>query len=231
MYTLQYYDKENILKPSGKSEGGRRLYTHKDIVKLHQIQSMKYLGFSLENIKVQLPSLDSPDEVADVPLGQPKTIREKIDSLTDVLKSIEKLNTEVLQMKTVDWVKYADIVVLLQAKSEMYWAMKHFSDKVFDHVHSLDKETQDIIVKAQKKLFEKASELQKKGIAPQSEQGQSFAKDFWDTIMEFTGGDMSLLPELNELACKHGDSTWKDKQPFIEKALDAYFISLEYNPF
>lgn len=36
--TLQYYDKKDV----------RRLYSNKDMVKLHQITSMKYLGFSLD---------------------------------------------------------------------------------------------------------------------------------------------------------------------------------------
>lgn len=45
--TLQYYDKEGLLKPSTKSGGGRRLYSKKDMVKLHQILSLKYLSFSL----------------------------------------------------------------------------------------------------------------------------------------------------------------------------------------
>ena len=30
--TLQYYDKEGLLSPSAESEGGRRLYTDKDLV-------------------------------------------------------------------------------------------------------------------------------------------------------------------------------------------------------
>ena len=33
--TLQYYDKEGLLSPSAESEGGRRLYTDKDLVLLH----------------------------------------------------------------------------------------------------------------------------------------------------------------------------------------------------
>ena len=32
--TLQHYDKEGLLSPSAVSDGGRRLYTDKDIVKL-----------------------------------------------------------------------------------------------------------------------------------------------------------------------------------------------------
>ena len=38
--TLQHYDREGLLSPSAISEGGRRLYTDKDIVKLHQILSL-----------------------------------------------------------------------------------------------------------------------------------------------------------------------------------------------
>ena len=49
--TLQYYDKEGVLSPSAESEGGRRLYTDKDLVLLHQILSLKSLGFSLKDIK------------------------------------------------------------------------------------------------------------------------------------------------------------------------------------
>lgn len=56
--TLQYYDKEELLSPSSESKGGRRLYTNKDLVTLHQIISLKSLGFSLGDIKQRLISLD-----------------------------------------------------------------------------------------------------------------------------------------------------------------------------
>ena len=52
--TLQYYDKERLLSPSAESDGGRRLYTDKDLVMLNQIISLKSLGFSLEDIKGRL---------------------------------------------------------------------------------------------------------------------------------------------------------------------------------
>ena len=57
--TLQYYDKEGLLSPSAESEGGRRLYTDKDLVTLHQIISLKSLGFSLDDIKERLTSLET----------------------------------------------------------------------------------------------------------------------------------------------------------------------------
>ena len=57
--TLQHYDKEGLLSPSAVSDGGRRLYTDKDIVKLHQILSLKHLGFSLDDIRNRLIPLDA----------------------------------------------------------------------------------------------------------------------------------------------------------------------------
>ena len=64
--TLQYYDREGLLTPSAISEGGRRLYTDRDLIQLHQILSLKHLGFSLGDIKNRLIPLDTPEDVAKI---------------------------------------------------------------------------------------------------------------------------------------------------------------------
>ena len=137
--TLQYYDREGLLRPSTESEGGRRLYTHKELVKLQQILSLKQLGFTLEEIKVRLPSITTPEEASDVLIEQAKELREKIITITNTLESIEELNKEIVQTKTVDWEKYADIFALIHAKDESYWLMKHFSDNIYNQIRNLDK--------------------------------------------------------------------------------------------
>ena len=76
--TLQHYDKEGLLSPSAMSEGGRRLYTDKDIIKLHQILSLKHLGFSLDDIRDRLIPLDNPTDVAQILSEQAAIVREKI---------------------------------------------------------------------------------------------------------------------------------------------------------
>ena len=89
--TLQYYDKEGLFTPSAESEGGRRLYTDKDMIQLHQILSLKHLGFSLGDIKNRLISLDTPDEVARVLSEQAAVVRDKIECLSQSLKELEAL--------------------------------------------------------------------------------------------------------------------------------------------
>lgn len=48
--TLQYYDRIGLLKPSARSEGGRRLYTAHDFPRLQQIVTFKLIGLSLDQI-------------------------------------------------------------------------------------------------------------------------------------------------------------------------------------
>ena len=49
--TIRYYDKQELLKPSYVSGTGYRFYTEADFVRLQKILSLKYLGFSLEEIR------------------------------------------------------------------------------------------------------------------------------------------------------------------------------------
>lgn len=131
--TLQYYDEQNLLSPSSQSESGRRLYTDKDVIKLYQILSLKHLGFSLDDIKNRLISLDSPTDVAAALSGQADILQEKIESLSESLKEIKALESEVLQMQSVDFKKYANIIVNLQMRNELYWLIKHFDDTTLDY--------------------------------------------------------------------------------------------------
>ena len=127
--TLQYYHKEGVLSPSAESEGGRRLYTDKDLIALHQILSLKSLGFSLDDIKKRLVVLDTPAGVAKALAEQADDIRKKMEQLSASLTAIEQLREEVLRMKTVNFKKYADIIVNLQMKNEYYYLIKRFDDE------------------------------------------------------------------------------------------------------
>lgn len=234
--TLQYYDKEGILSPSSESEGGRRLYTSKDMVKLHQIQSMKYLGFSLEDIKSKLPGVNTPQEVSSALTQQAKGIREKIKSLKDVLKSVEMLNEEVMQMDTVNWDKYADITEMLQSKFDGYWVLKHLSDNAMttlrDRYIGDDDEAQKISHEYIR-LMKEVARIQKNGHKPDSEQAQTVAKDFWKFVSQVTDGDPKLLPELVSMGDNLDDNTWKDKfsfdKSYIGEAIGVYLTNIGYD--
>src|SRR5688572_25629548 len=56
--TLHHYDEIGLLPPTGHSEGGHRLYAEDDLLRLQQVLTLRYLGFSLKQIG---GLLDRPD--------------------------------------------------------------------------------------------------------------------------------------------------------------------------
>lgn len=235
--TLQYYDKEELLSPSAESEGGRRLYTDKDLVILHQIISLKSLGFSLKDIKGRLNSLKTPDEVANALTEQADDIRQKIEQLKDSLLEIEQLKVEVLQIQTVNFKKYADIIVNLQMKNDSYSLIKRFDDDTLDRIRSrFDKKSGSDFMDRFNRLSDEIVELYKEKVQAESEQSQQVVKEYWGLIMEFTNGDMTMLPKLMEVGnIDSATNAWEEKQKivnnYLEPALQVYFSRLGTNPF
>lgn len=235
--TLQYYDKEGLLSPSAESEGGRRLYTDKDLIKLHQIISLKSLGFSLDDIKQRLISLETPTDVANALTEQADDIRRKIEQLTASLTTIEQLKEEVLQMHTVNFKKYADIIVNLQMKNDYYYLIKRFDDDMLDLIRNqFDKESGLNFMDRFNRLSDEIVQLQKDGVPPESEKCQRVVKEYWSLILEFTNGDMSMLPKLTEIGnIDIAENAWDERQKivndYLEPALQAYFSKLGENPF
>jgi DNA-binding transcriptional MerR regulator len=63
--TIRHYDEVDLLTPSGRSEGGFRLYTQDDLERLLLIRRMKPLGFTLEEMS------DLLDIIAALKGGEP----------------------------------------------------------------------------------------------------------------------------------------------------------------
>lgn len=235
--TLQYYDKEGLLSPSAESAGGRRLYTDKDLITLHQIASLKSLGFSLNDIKQRLISLETPADVADALTKQADDIRRKIEQLTASLTAVERLKAEVLQMQTVNFKKYADIIVNLQMNNDSYYLIKRFDDDTLDHIRKrFDKESGLNFMDRFNCLSDEIVQLQKEHVPPESEKCQQIVKEYWNLIMEFTNGDRNMLSKLMEIGnIDTAANAWEERQKtvndYLEPALQIYFSKLGANPF
>jgi len=52
--TLHHYDEIGLLKPSGRSESGYRLYSQEDVARLHGVQALRHLGLALGDIAALL---------------------------------------------------------------------------------------------------------------------------------------------------------------------------------
>ncbi|PZE32859.1 MerR family transcriptional regulator [Curtobacterium sp. MCSS17_006] len=63
--TIRHYDEVGLLHPSGRTEGGFRLYTDTDLTRLLIIRRMKPLGFTLEQMAELLAVVDALEAADD----------------------------------------------------------------------------------------------------------------------------------------------------------------------
>ncbi len=89
--TLQYYDEIGLLKPSGLTSSGYRLYDDEALQTLQQILFLKELGFQLKEIK---EILEKPDFDRMAAFKKQKELlllkRNRIDRLIQLLSRLEK---------------------------------------------------------------------------------------------------------------------------------------------
>jgi DNA-binding transcriptional MerR regulator len=57
--SLRHWEEVGLLKPSGRSGGGFRLYTEADVAKILVIRRMKPLGFSVDEMKAVMSDVET----------------------------------------------------------------------------------------------------------------------------------------------------------------------------
>lgn len=87
--TIRFYDKQNILKPSCVTPSGARFYTDSDFARLQQILLLKYLGFSLDDIReMTINDLDCHFMLSSLKM-QKKLIQDRMEQLQLVEHAID----------------------------------------------------------------------------------------------------------------------------------------------
>ncbi|WP_343348349.1 MerR family transcriptional regulator [Terrisporobacter petrolearius] len=226
--TLQYYDQIGLMKPSEITESGRRIYRTKDISTLHQIISLKSLGFSLEDIKNKIIPVNDTNDVINLLNNQSEIIISQIDNLQKSLESIDVLKTEIESKKEVDWYKYSNMVNLIQQGNEYYWIFKYLDNKLIDHMIEQKDVAEDISPGWWKEIFEEAIILEEKGLNPESPEAQKLAEKWWTQMYKISHGDLEMLNKMVEFY--YSADEWPEEfkqiqqkaQSFMEKVFLYY---------
>lgn len=110
--TIRYYDKQNILKPSAKTPAGARLYTEADFAKLQQILLLKYLGFSLQDIREMTLASADQQYLLESMRVQKKLIQERIEEMQAMNDAIDSTMNAIQQKQELDWNRMFDLIHL-----------------------------------------------------------------------------------------------------------------------
>lgn len=120
--TLRYYDNIGLLKPTCYSEAGHRLYSKQDFPRLQQILTLKFIGFSLDDIKKIVKYDINHEENHEnfmKSLGiQKKIMYERIQHTFMVIKAIDEvINVE--SKEEISWDKFANIINVINSNKKL----------------------------------------------------------------------------------------------------------------
>lgn len=141
--TIRYYDKQDILKPSFVSEAGARFYTDKDFARLQQILLLKYLGFSLEDIREML--IDDTDYhfMLNSLNIQLKLVQDRIEQMQLVERAIRDTSEAIRKEHTIDWNQMLNLIHLTGMEKSLknqYQNASNISARI--HLHHLYSQNQ-----------------------------------------------------------------------------------------
>ena len=110
--TIRYYDQKNLLKPTTHTKSGARRYTDQDFAKLQQILLLKYLGFSLSDIReITIGSGDRQMLLNSLQI-QKRLAEERLEEMKNVVTAIDSTSQAIKDDQQVDWSKMLDLIHL-----------------------------------------------------------------------------------------------------------------------
>lgn len=142
--TIRYYDKQDILKPSFLTDSGARFYTDLDLARLQQILLLKYLGFSLDDIREM--TIDDSDYhfMLNSLNVQLKLVQDRIEQMQLVEKAIHDTADAIHKERHIDWSQMLNLIHLTSMENSLknqYQNASNISARI--HLHSLYSQNQE----------------------------------------------------------------------------------------
>lgn len=202
--TLQYYDDEGLLNPHCKSDVGYRSYSVNELLCLQKINILKYIGFTLKQIKIILQNKDF-DWISSLRLQErilQKNIIQIQNGITLINHSIANHSTH----KEPDWQAIAKILEVLQMKQDSKyqdWVKRNFTDADLVFFGEMAKaQNNEENTELWKKIFAEAKSLMH--LPPSDPQVQKLARTVMDSANSQYQGNEGLKGKMWDLM-KSGD--------------------------
>jgi DNA-binding transcriptional MerR regulator len=215
--TLRYYDEAGLLAPAGHTESGYRLYTDADLVNLQRILALKFLGFSLEEIKVLTGA--GPQGLPDVLAQQKAMMRAKRAQLDRIIQAIEKTE-QVLRSGQREWEDLVHVIKEIQMDQNKEWVHKYLTPEQQQQMAALTaqaysesaraklaeraaatpwtEEDQQRVSARWDAVYAEARRLNAAGADPAGPEGQALAQEHTALVEAFTGGDPEIAAGLKK---------------------------------
>ncbi len=215
---LHHYDRLGLLKPSGRTAAGYRLYGERDFARLQQIVTLKFIGLSLKQIKEVLDR-DSFDLSTALRL-QREILGEKQRHLEMAISAIEKAERVIASDGEPDWESFAKIIEVINMQNDWEWVKKYYTEDQLQELaergtpEALEKGQQDWAV-----LLKDVEAAIGEGVDPASVRALSLAGRWSELIERFTGGNPAIAESLSNLYRDQANWPADAQKPYSDDAM------------
>lgn len=178
---LHHYDSIGLLRPTGRSDGGYRLYSRDDVARLHGIQALRRMGLSLTDVAqlldgraVTLPGLLERQIVSlDQEIAQAQALRERLTAMQSLLVGGGQPEID-------DWLTSLSMMNTL----EQYFSAGELK-RVFEQWKRCESEWPP--------LLQAVREAMERGVPTDSFELQPLARQWMELSARWMGSDLALL--------------------------------------
>lgn len=192
--TLDYYDEINLITPSSKTSGGHRLYDDDNVMRLQQVLALKYMGFSLEKIKMSLR--DSKKTWQQSIKEQIDMVHQEQERLTMMEKALQGISYSIEFEGDMNWSIVFSIIQLFQKGPEHAFQahVEHLSPEDIQKVIQFNNEmTEEDIEEWMSSIQEIKAHI---GIDPASKKARNLAERWMNLADKVFGNDEELLGSM-----------------------------------
>lgn len=212
---LHHYDRLDLLKPSGRTAAGYRLYTDRDLLRLEQIVALKFIGFPLSQIRELLNRKDL--DVAATLRQQCRIIAEKRDHLDRAIRAIERAEQALASGEQTDWEPFRKIIEVIQMQTRKDWMKKYYTEEQLESLRGRwSPEVQAESERGWNELVRDVEAAIARGEAPESETGRKLAERRQKLLDMFTGGDPGVAASLQSLFADKANWPETYKSPYSD---------------
>jgi DNA-binding transcriptional MerR regulator len=211
--TLHHYDEIGLLKPSGRSEAGYRLYADADVARLHGIQALRQMGLSLADIAALHEGRGTAPQAIveqqlraiDAEIARARELRARLELIREKLAEGGTPGAE-------DW---------LQVLQDMATYGKYFSPEelkaIFANYEPLRDEWQQ--------LFADVQVAMARGLPADAPEVQSLARRWMSLMLGWMKGDYDLMVRWGQMYERepgriHRDAPAPELVTYIRRAID-----------
>lgn len=232
--TLHHYDRLGLLKPSGRTEAGYRLYGERDFARLQQIVTLKFIGLPLRQIKELLDQKEL--DLQSALRMQRRLLVDKRLQIEAAIQAIEEAEHSLKSGAAPDLAALKKIIEVMERQNSMEWAKKYYSEeaqaKIAERAASFTPEMQKKVEQDWKTLIADVETAIANKTDPTSEKAKALVQRWSELVRGFTGGNPGVHQGLNKLYADQGNWPSTFTKPFsdevgeyIKKAMNAHKIS------